>query len=210
MKSNTLTWTDDQTLETLRQTLAGGAVIAGSSDTVPGLLAPASKAGYDQLNAIKGRSEKPYLILIDAPDKLGNFVQMPVRPALQKLIDGAWPGPLTFILPARDGAPAWLAPAGKIAVRVPDHTPLRLLLEHFSGLFSTSANLAGAPVPRCVADIAVSIKQAVAALVDDQPVREPGAASTILDCTQDSVVVVREGAYPLGELERLYGAPFRR
>jgi len=100
------------------------------------------------------------------------------------------------------------SPEGTIAIRVPDHAGLQNLLAHFPGLFSTSANCAGDPVPTSVAVIDPEILTRVAYVITDEPESaqvEPGqkkAPSTIIDCTGPEVKIVREGAFSLAQLRK--------
>lgn len=205
----TLSWPkspDTATITTLEAALLQGGVIAGSSDTILGLLADLTLAGFQELNRIKGRYEKPYLILIADQQKLSHFVQLPLDPQVKRLITECWPGPLTIIFKAKESVPSFMKSAqGTIALRMPRHTGLNMLLAHFDGLFSTSANKAGDPVAQDLEYLDQSIAQAAAYLVRDdaKPENQP---STIIDATGKKLKVIREGAYSVEELQKLIGA----
>lgn len=210
MKSFQLWWDDPLTISRLETALKKGEVIAGTSDTVLGFLADTTNQGFLALNAIKGRQDKPYLILIASSDKLTSFIQGPLSPEVKKLISACWPGPLTLVLPATllrlSGQSARQAPAGKtVALRVPNHPGLLKLLPHFEGLYSTSANLSGNPVPATLDGLDASIREKVAYLVGDTKAPEALLPSTIIDCTGDKLKVLREGAYAIAELEKIIG-----
>ena len=133
--------------------LRQGNVSVGTSDTVIGLLASASKSSLEKLNQIKGRSDKPYLLLIKSWQMVRNFAQVD-DPALNKLITNAWPGPLTIIFKAKDSVPLFMkSKQNTVALRVPDHDGLQYVLNEVCPLFSTSANKADQPIPMSIDEI---------------------------------------------------------
>ena len=68
-------------------------------------------------------------------------------------------------------------------------------MQKCEGLFSTSANKSGDLVPGCVDDVHDDIKQSVAYFVMNEKNGKPNdLPSTILDCTGEKIIVVREGA----------------
>ena len=143
MKSKGLSWDNKEALEMARHALAQGKLLVGASDTVPGFLSPLTKDGFEQLNTIKNRSQKPYLVLIGSQEKIANFVDTPVSPLVASLIEHCWPGPLTLILQAKSNIPSFVtSQQGAIALRMPDHQGLLYLLQDVDGLFSSSANKA--------------------------------------------------------------------
>ncbi|KKP36193.1 MAG: Translation factor SUA5 [candidate division TM6 bacterium GW2011_GWF2_32_72] len=191
-------WEDDKAVDLVASALERGLVV-GSSDTIPGLLAPLTEAGFEALNAIKRRSDKPYLILIGRFDSLNDFLvsEQGVFGQIEKLKKAFWPGPLTLILKAKDKIPAFLASKdGNIAIRMPNHVYLQSLLKKFPGLFSTSANFSGEPVPEFVDQISKEMVDHVELVVKDRVEKGGILPSTIVDCTGDEIKVVREGAIP--------------
>lgn len=201
-------WQNPATVELLCRELKNGQVVAGTSDTVLGLLADTTEEGFLALNALKGREAKPYVILIASPEKIGYFAQEPLSPEIKKLMAACWPGPLTLVLPAKKGMEPWLAsPSGGIALRVPNHAGLLNLLPHFEGLYSTSANLSGKPVPATLNELDPVIRKNVSFFVDDEKGRSTTTItpSTIIDCTGDRLKVIREGAYSISEIEKIVG-----
>ncbi|HSW73632.1 MAG TPA: L-threonylcarbamoyladenylate synthase [Candidatus Limnocylindria bacterium] len=194
-KDKWLFWANSQDRALIAAALRSGQVIAGGSDTVPGLLAAVTPAGFDALNTLKARGDKPYLILIAAPEKLACFAQLPLSHAAQRLAATYWPGPLTVVVKARTGLADYMQGAnGTVALRVPRHAGLLALLQDFDGLFSTSANMTGQPTPQHVADIDERLQDAARYLVANEQESELGVPSTIVDCTGDIPRVIRQGA----------------
>jgi len=199
-------WSVQKTIDYLIKKLQTENIIIGDSDTVLGLLAIVSKEGFEKLNKIKQRENKPYLIIIANKAQLAHFIDTDsLLPPVKKLIDHCWPGPVTLIFKAKQSVPDFMkSKQGRIALRVPDHVGLQKLLTHFTGLFSTSANISGNPIPHTIKELDERIVKQVPCLVIDK--KEKSAAtlpSTIIDCSGDHITVVREGAYPIDELRKV-------
>jgi len=192
-----LYWGSLNTLECVEKELRSGGVVLAGGDTVLGLLAELSDKGYAQLDSIKKREKKPYLLLVSSQKKALDLIEKDSVKICQieKLMDVCWPGPVTLILKAKATVPAGVKSAeGNVAVRVPDHAGLLELLERFDGLFSTSANSSGKPVPARLQDVEESIIGAVSCVVLNENQAESVLASTIIDCTGEKIKIVREGA----------------
>ena len=128
--------------------LAGGGLIAYPTEGVYGLgCLPGQRHTVERLLWIKQRSWRKGLILIAADvAQLAPLIVLP-RNDLRDEILASWPGPVTWILEAQRGVPAWLGgDRGTLAVRVTAH-PLtgRLCRQLDSPLVSTSANRRGHP-----------------------------------------------------------------
>jgi Putative translation factor (SUA5) len=189
-----ISWDDSKTIDIIASMVASGRTFAGTTDTVLGLFSPATLSGFQLLNELKGRSEKPYLILIGDRQKTSEFSDDGGLIHIEKMMDKYWPGPLTIIMNAKDCVPVWMkSHDNKIALRLPNHEPLRALLRKTGPLFSTSANKAGMPVARAFDEIDADIKNEIALWVKDtHGSRE--VASTIIDCSQNPCVIIRQGA----------------
>ena len=131
--------------------LRGGGVVAYPTEAVYGIgCDPLDRAGVARVFAIKRRPAHKRCILIAAdPRHLEPFVDV-AAPEFPEHAARYWPGPVTLVAPARDGAPAWLVDAaGTVAVRVTDHPVARGLCASFGGaLVSTSANRSACPPVR--------------------------------------------------------------
>jgi L-threonylcarbamoyladenylate synthase len=191
-----LYWGDVATIAQLTQALRQGRVVVGASDTVIGFLAATTQAGFDSLNTLKKRDNKPYLLLLADAGALEHFAHVPPASLAHKLITAFWPGPLTIIVHARPELPAYMTSHdGTVALRVPDHPGLQALLRNFNGLFSTSANLTGQPVPATCQELNALFVSAVAYVVDEpDESKHKVLPSTIVDCTGPEPKIVREGA----------------
>jgi L-threonylcarbamoyladenylate synthase len=207
------TWDSSEGLNAAQAAFNAGLAIVGDSDTVLGLFAPCSRAGIDLLDLIKGRREKPYLILVGSVEQVWELAEQPSDPDCMRLL-ACWPGPLTLIFTARPDVPDYMQSVNHtIAVRIPDHEALQTLALRCGGLFSTSANKTGMPVPESVERVDAGILAMVSCVVRNGTQNKenvPKQPSTILDCTGDVVRVVRTGAYPIDALATIYGKSFGR
>jgi L-threonylcarbamoyladenylate synthase len=126
-------------------------VIAYPTEAVYGLgCDPLDGAAVSRLLALKGRTAGKGLILIAARfAQLAPFLE-PLAPALATRVLATWPGPVTWLLPARPAVPPWLrGEHDTLAVRVTAHPLAAALCTAFGGaLVSTSANRAGRPPAR--------------------------------------------------------------
>ncbi|MEJ2553738.1 MAG: Sua5/YciO/YrdC/YwlC family protein [Gammaproteobacteria bacterium] len=127
-----------------------GGIIAYPTEGVWGLgCDPTDAQAVLRLLMLKHRPWQKGLILIAADyEQLAPFVT--ATPALLKRVRATWPGPVTWLLPARDGTPPWLCGIHRsLAVRVTAHPVAAALCRRFGGaLVSTSANLSGRPAAR--------------------------------------------------------------
>ncbi len=90
---------------------------------------------------LKQRALEKGLILVAADtEQLEPYVHYP-KPAIRKCVLQSWPGPVTWVLPAKQAVPYWIS--GKhatVAVRVSDHPVVQGLCQAVGALVSTSAN----------------------------------------------------------------------
>ena len=218
MKTKIKYWSQQKDQEEIKKKLLHNAVALTTTDTVFGLLAPITESGFFNLNDIKGaRENKPYLVLIGAPEKLNIFIQTEkLSAAMLNVIAHCWPGPLTIIFRAHQSLPFYLKSSqGTIAIRCPRHDGLLNLLTHFDGLFSTSANKSGCPILQHINDLAKPLIKKISHIVVDEPYGAGGfQPSTIIDFSLamdnsiSPVRVLRNGAYAIKDIEKYYGVSF--
>lgn len=206
----TLRWGNKKTIDYLESELRKGMVVLGDGDTVLGLLADLSAQGVMNLNYIKKREKKPYLILVHDYKKALNLIEYDEKQLFQieKIMNICWPGPVTLIFKAKKTIPEFMkADNGTIALRVPDHVQLLQLLDRLDGLFSTSANNTGEPVPHSIEQVDNDIVNSVGCIVrnNEDIQTQVMLPSTIIDCTADRLVVVRQGAFTIDRLVNLFG-----
>lgn len=133
-------------------------VIAYPTEAVFGLgCNPDSETAVMALLRLKQRSIDKGLILIAADyAQLLPYIDERQLAGKQKArMLASWPGPVTWVLPARSSTPRWLTGRfTSLAVRVSNHPDVqRLCLGFGKPLVSTSANLAGLPPCRTAQEV---------------------------------------------------------
>ncbi len=173
--------------------LKAGRVIAFPTETVYGLGANADDpAAVSLLYEIKGRpQDKKFTIL--APDKsaIEKYVDK-ISPLAQKLIDKFWPGPLTLVLPAKNG--------GDIGLRIPNHKVINDLLSGAKfPIAAPSANLSGREPASDAEHVFETFKGAIDIILDggSPPM---GTASTVARVNGGEIEILRSGAVPDKEI----------
>jgi L-threonylcarbamoyladenylate synthase len=133
------------------RTLRAGGVVAYPTEAVYGLgCDPFNEQAALRLLAVKGRSPDKGLILIASTFEQLEPLLLPQSEETMAPVLATWPGPITWILPARPRVPAWLTGANDgLAVRVTAHPVAARLCAGFGApLISTSANASGRPPAR--------------------------------------------------------------
>lgn len=192
----------DQLSEVL-QAITQEDVIVFPTDTVYGIGASIfSPKALDKIFEIKNRPTDKSLIVLCANKVQLEEIVGPLSVDVNKIIDAFLPGGLTLILKCYMSLPEEIT-RGKqtIGVRIPDH-PLALeLLKEFGPLATTSANISGEPSPTKI-DMLNPVIQRVNYVFDDGETKQQ-IPSTILDCTKDEFVILREGAITLEEIQKV-------
>lgn len=163
------------------------------TDTVYGLCAlPFRPEPVERLYRLKGRDlSKPIALLAADLDAL-----LAVLPELDLTpTEGLLPGPYTLVVPNPANRFPWLTGDNPyaIGVRIAElPREAAEVLEEVGVVCATSANAAGGPAPRRIADIPEEIRLKCGAVVDAGDL--PGVPSTVVDVTGDEPRVLREGA----------------
>lgn len=179
-----------------------GELIILPTDTVYGVGANAfDEEAIGRLYVIKQRArEKGIPILLADLSDLAKIAS-DVPPAAEKLIARFWPGPLTLVLPKRQDLPPSISSTGSVAVRLPDHAASRKIIRAAGGaLAATSANLSGQAPAKNVAEALYALAGTVSLAVDDGP-SGGQMASTVIDCTGDTIRLLRAGPLSMEELQ---------
>jgi len=192
--------------------LERGELVAFPTDTVYALACAATvNAAVSRFYRVKRRrADQPAILLSHNVGTLQHWVKF--KPRALELADRHWPGPLTLVLPFNSRAMARLGAGeravlqqlsrdGAMAVRVPAHAVANDVLWAWGRpLCTSSANHAGEAPPRTGAEVAETLGDEVAVVLDGEcPL---GQASSILDLAGRQPRVVREGAIPAEELLR--------
>jgi len=187
--------------------LRAGGLVAFPTETVYGLGADAlSETAVRKIYAAKGRpSDNPSIVHVaDTSDleKLTDFVS----PAVQKLAETFWPGPLTIIVPKSACVPAVVTGGlSTVAVRLPANEIARALIRQAgTPIAAPSANLSGKPSPTAAAHVHEDFCGKIDAIIDGGNC-SVGIESTIIDMSGAVPEILRPGAISAAEIARVLG-----
>ncbi|MFN8416090.1 MAG: L-threonylcarbamoyladenylate synthase [Cytophagaceae bacterium] len=184
-------------LKQIADTLNKGGVIVYPTDTVYsfGCLMNQPKA-IDRIIKIKNiKSGKQFLSCVFRDLSQVSLFVRPIGKEVFKVLKKYLPGPFTFILEANNTVnKSMQGRRSEIGIRIPDHYFTQQLLELLdSPLISSSVKLEEEELGYLLdmEDIVKKYKHLVDIIVDDGNIGiEP---STVVDCTSDDIVVIREG-----------------
>lgn len=181
--------------------IRAGQPVAVPTETVYGLAADAgSGEAVARIYEAKGRpSFNPLIVHVRDLAQAAEIAEF--EDAARALAARHWPGPLTLVLPLREGAPvASLVTAGlpTVALRMPAHPAMRDLLEAAGRpLAAPSANASGRISPTRAAHVLASLDGRIPLIVDAGPT-ELGLESTIVAVTDGRLRLLRPGPIDLG------------
>jgi L-threonylcarbamoyladenylate synthase len=200
---------DEAGIARAAQLLADGALVAFPTETVYGLGGDArSDRAVARIYEAKGRPSFNPLI-VHLPDLIAVEKIAHVGSKARMLAQAFWPGPLTLVLPLREGAgisPLVTAGLSSVAVRVPAHPLAQKLLRAFGGpLAAPSANPSGRVSPTRADHVLDGLSGRIAAVLDGGACAV-GLESTIVLADPDPVLL-RPGGLPVEALEAALGGP---
>ncbi len=179
--------------------LRGGGTVAFPTETVYGLGANALDAAA--VAKIFVAKERPYWdpIIVHVCDRamLERVAAVPLSLAtkVDALSAAFWPGPLTMLLPRHADLPdAVTAGRTRVGVRIPRH-PIALMLIREAGIpiAAPSANRFGRTSPTMAAHVLEDLDGRIDAVLDGGAT-EVGLESTVLDVSEEPMVLYRPGA----------------
>lgn len=185
--------------------LRQGGIVAYPTDTVYGLGARADDIhAVERIFRVKNRPPELALPILLADISEIESVASSIPRQARLLIDAFMPGALTLVLPKSASVPD-IVSGGKdtVAVRVPDHeVTIALIRGTGSPVVGTSANYSGKSSPLTADEVYEQLGDNVDFIIDGG--RCPGGTeSTIIDVTANVPVILREGAIPRKEIEKV-------
>ncbi len=194
-------YTQDQK-EEIVQAFKNHKVLALPTDTVYGV--GVLYGEVEDLNRLKHAKHRPETKPI--PMMVANLNQMKkiakVDGRTEKIVENFLPGPLTLILPVQEDLNLAFTNGKKtVAVRIPDEPFVLSIMEELDeALCVSSANVSGKPA-------AISQAEAIENLPNIDGIIQGKCqqmqASTIVDCTQEDLKILREGPICLEQLKQL-------
>ena len=206
MQTRVLHFTAEAVAEAARLILAGEPV-AVPTETVYGLAADATNAeAVARIYGAKGRpSFNPLIVHVPdlaAAEKIGEF-----GPQARDLAERHWPGPLTLVVPLREGTGiASIVTAGlpTIGLRAPSHPAMQALVRAVGRpLAAPSANASGAISPTRAEHVLKSLGGRIPLIIDGGAT-ERGLESTIVAATDGGLRLLRPGPIQI-DAERASG-----
>jgi L-threonylcarbamoyladenylate synthase len=189
--------------------LRAGKLVALPTETVYGLAADATNAAaVARIFEVKGRpADHPLIVHLGSAAWIEAWAST-VPASARILIDAAWPGPLTVIVPRATGVlDAVTGGLDTVGLRVPAQRLAQELLESVAvGLAAPSANRFGAVSPTTAAhvvrDLGDRLDPRRDVILDGGPC-PIGVESTIVDCASAPPQILRAGGVPVEDVHRL-------
>ncbi len=180
--------------------LQNGGIVAFPTDTVYGLGALAfNNNAIESIYKAKNRPiEKAIPILIGDLSDFEKVADVIPNMAL-RFASRFWPGPLTCIVPKKQTLPLAVSATSTVAVRIPDHVDARALLRVAGPMAVTSANISGGQNPSTAQEVYDQLNGRIP-LILDGGTTQGGIPSTLVDCTGELPMILREGPITLNEL----------
>ncbi|NIZ62664.1 threonylcarbamoyl-AMP synthase [Sedimentitalea sp. CY04] len=193
--------------------LRAGKLVAFPTETVYGLGGDARQGqAVAGIFEAKGRPTfNPLIAHLPSVETAQRYVQWTDQ--AQQLADAFWPGPLTLVLPLRDGhgiSPLVTAGLKTLAIRVPAHPTARRLLALVDGpVAAPSANPSGRISPTTAAHVQAGLDGRLAAIVDDGACGV-GLESTIIGLAGSRPMLLRPGGLAAEDIEAVLGHPLQQ
>lgn len=186
---------DEKTIEFAAALLQDGGLVAFPTETVYGIGANfQNKESISRLYEIKKRPlNKPFTIHISTTEMIAEM-GCDTSPLADELIRRFWPGPLTIILESKNG---------KLGFRMPKNTVAKELISKAKvPLVVPSANISGEKPPAEAREVINALDGKIDLILDSGKT-EFGMESTVVDTTSFPYKILRKGAIPRQDIERI-------
>ena len=195
---------DAEDLDPVAAHLHAGGLVAYPTETVYGFGGLCTPDAVERVRALKRRTEdRPLLVVLRSAEDAAGLAW---NEAARELASVFWPGAVTLVLADPRGTfPTGVrSPEGTVAVRVSPHPLVAALLERVGApLTSTSANAPGEAPARSGGEALRAARLLGAGaemLVVEAGPLPPSGPSTIVDCSGENPLVLREGTVPTSRL----------
>ncbi len=197
---------DPKEIERAVQFLRDGDVIAYPTETIYGLGADVfNKKAVKKIFDLKARDYGlPISILVADFEMLRTCVSAVPDEALP-LIRRFWPGPLTILFPAHKDFPRGLITnTGKVGIRISSNPVAAALVKCLGRpITTTSANRSGFPPSLNVHHVTKYFGDRIRCIVDGGEC-EPTRGSTVVDVSEETMRIIRDGAIAAEEVIKCY------
>lgn len=179
-------------------------VVAFPTDTVFGIgVLYDRKKAVEKMRKVKGReASKPFPLMVATVEQLEQVAHVAERE--RKIARGFMPGALTLVLRRKESIRKESVNGfDTVAVRIPDDRFVLKLLRKVGPMFVSSANLSGLPAANSHQEVLQQLENKIAAVVRGKS--SSHVASTIIDCSGENLVCLREGTISFEEVEKYAG-----
>jgi len=174
-----------------------GGLVVFPTETVYGIAADyANPKAMKRLREVKRRAQdKPFSVLVSQKGLVANYTST-ADLAIYKLIDAFWPGPLTIVVPSKEGKKT-------IGLRMPDNNiALRLVEESQCTIAAPSANIEGNDPPSTCQEALRDLDGLVDVAINGGTAKI-GTGSSVVDMTVQKPKVLRAGLITQEEIEKV-------
>lgn len=187
-------------------TLKAGGIVGIPTETVYGLAAVAlNEQAVSRVFRVKGRpTSHPLIVHLSPQDDINRWGVLNSTASL--IAKTFWPGPLTLLVPRTRLVPDWVT-GGRdtVALRIPAHDMTIALLESLNdAVVAPSANRFGRVSPTTAQHVVDDLGDSVDLVLDGGQCAI-GIESTIVECTDSSVQILRPGKVSAVEIAKVTG-----
>ena len=182
------------------ETIRNGGVVIYPTDTIYGMGCDIFNArAIERVSRLKGVKPEQLSFICYDLSQISEYVRQLGTPIF-KMMKKALPGPFTFILPSSSKVPKILNTNKKtVGIRIPDHDIPRLIVKELGNPIITTSIHEEDEILEYATDpdwIYEKFSNQVDIIIDAG--YGNNIPSTVMDCTGDEVVVIREG---MGKIE---------
>lgn len=187
-------------IQTALKILQNGGIVAFPTDTVYGLGALAfDNPAIESIYVAKNRPIEKAIPVLVGDIKDFDLVAKHIPDMALKFAEKFLPGPLTCVIPKKSTLPPAISATDTVAVRIPNQAHVLKLLTVSGALAVTSANISGQASPVTAQEVYEQLKGRIPLILDGGKTLG-GVPSTLVDCTGEIPVILREGPISLEEL----------
>jgi L-threonylcarbamoyladenylate synthase len=206
---------DSARIDEAVEVIDSGGLVAFPTETVYGIACRVKSDTLSRLDSLKGRTaDKYYTLHIGQKSDVGNYVPT-IGLKAQKLIQNAWPGPLTIVFELNENdidkqrknfeedVFRSLYKNHSIGIRCPDNAIATMLLQQTSKpVVVPSANITDNPPAVDAAQVLDQLSDRIDLLLDAGPCKYK-KSSTVVKIGKKGMKILRPGVYSQAELETL-------
>jgi L-threonylcarbamoyladenylate synthase len=187
-------------IQTALKILLDGGIVAFPTDTVYGLGALAfDNSAIESIYVAKKRPIEKAIPVLVGDIKDFDVVAENIPDMALKFAEKFLPGPLTCVMPKKLTLPPAISSTDTVAVRIPNHKDALNLLKVTGAMAVTSANISGEESPVTAQEVYEQLNGRIPLILDGGKTFG-GVPSTLVDCTKEKPVILREGPISLEQL----------